>query len=84
MASDFREVYLCVQRVLLLIPATDVPDPKEGRGGGGCDTTVLTVGVCLVVVGTLMILIAVVIAAVALMCLLRPQGKYAWKSKMVT
>ena len=61
----------------------DMPDP--GRvGEEGCDSNVLTVGVCLVVVGTLLILAAIIIAIVVLMCLVRPQGRFTWKSKVVT
>ena len=60
----------------------DLPDPR--RVGGGCDSDVLMVGICLVVVGSLMILTAIVITVVVLMCLARPQGKYTLKSKVVT
>ena len=61
----------------------DVPDP--GRvGEEGCHSNVLMVGVCLVMVGTLLILAAIIIAIVVLMCLVRPQGRFTWKSKVVT
>ena len=60
-----------------------MPDP--GRvGEEGCDSNVLTEGVCLVVVGTLLILVAIIIAIVVLMCLVRPQGRLTWKDKLVT
>ena len=50
----------------------------------GRDSHVLTVGVSLVVVGTLLILAAIIIAIVVLLCLVQPQGRYTWKSKVVT